>query len=321
MENNDSTRPGLRPLDFYRTVWTLARQCFFDQTVAAKLDAWEHSCDEEIERTGDAVPSIKRMLAELEDDYTCLEETTADAEEDKPPASQFVESRMLPDSVGYLRIKSFGRSSPHIFIEVEQAFRTIVDADSFIIDLRGNRGGKLLNSCRIAALFIDQGAMQVFQRRTDDQGFLEACLQLNADGFKEIASFEDGTTDIETWDRFPNLSGNKPVVVLIDRFTASTSELFVATLRDNHRIIIVGTPSYGKGIGQSEHELANGYTFEITDSRFLPPSLQFFGNAHQGVQNSIEPDILVEADENSEEDVQLVAAVRACIEQRTAAAK
>jgi C-terminal processing protease CtpA/Prc len=311
MENNESTRPGLTPLDFYRTVWTIARKCFFDQTVAAKLDDWEHSCDEEIERSGDAVPSIHRMLAELEDSYTCLEEP-GDTTDDAPPdAKQFVESRMLLGSIGYLRIKSFGRSSPHVFLQVEKALREIVDAKAFIIDLRGNTGGLLLNSCRIAALFTDRGPMQIYQHREPDEGYFEACLKLTDEGFEEVATYESGKIDIETWDRFPNLSGNKPLAILMDRRTASTSELFTGTIRDNRRVVLVGTPSYGKGIGQSAHTLANGYTLEITDARFLPPSRQFFGNAHQGVQHSIVPDILVEVDENSEDDVQLAAAVHA----------
>lgn len=320
MENNiQLTRPGLAPLDFYHNVWTRVRKCFFDQVTAAKLDDWEHSCDDEIRITGDAVPSIRRMLAVLEDSYTCLADPKPEDATDPDQPEPLIETSTIGGSIAYVRVPSFG--SNRVFREFEEAVRGLGDVAAYIIDLRGNTGGFLLNSCRVAALFLADGLIQTYRNRDFDDGYFEASLKLTPEGFEESTTYESGKTDFETWGRFECIDKDKPVVLLINGGTASTSELFAATLQDHKRATVIGTESYGKGIGQSEHMLENGYVLQLTDSHFLPPSGQFFGNAHQGVRNPIVPDILVELDEHTEGDAQLAAAIQACSNRMTAAAR
>ncbi|MFC0444836.1 carboxy terminal-processing peptidase [Pseudidiomarina halophila] len=112
---------------------------------------------------------------------------------------------------------------------------TAADAEGVIIDLRGNGGGSLQESISLTGLFIDEGpVVQV----TDGSGRRE----VNGDRDGEI--FYQG-----------------PLVVMVDRYSASASEIFAAALQDYERALIVGENTYGKGTVQQHRGLERRFDF------------------------------------------------------------
>lgn len=114
-------------------------------------------------------------------------------------------------------------------------------AEGIVIDLRGNGGGSLREANELTGLFIEKGpSVQI--RHSDNRTYTEAK--------NHYSPYYDG-----------------PVVVLIDRMSASASEIFAGALQDYGRAIIVGSTSFGKGTVQSLSPLSHG-KLKITESRF-----------------------------------------------------
>lgn len=86
----------------------------------------------------------------------------------------------------------------------------------------------------------------------------------------KLDKLDDG---IQPLPKLTNLSGSKPLIVLVNDETASAAEMLAAALKDNHRAILVGTKTYGKGITQSTHQgLFFDNSYQLTDSWWFTPS-------------------------------------------------
>jgi len=136
--------------------------------------------------------------------------------------------------------------------------------DSVIVDLRNNPGGLLMSAIDIANLFIDSEGLVVYT---------EGRVRSNN------SSFPTKPGDI--------LSG-APIVVLMNKGSASASEIVAGALQDHNRAIIMGETSFGKGSVQSMIDLTNGYGLKLTTARYFTPS----GRSIQAT--GIEPDIFLE---------------------------
>jgi carboxyl-terminal processing protease len=176
-----------------------------------------------------------------------------------------VESRDLVDGrVGYLRLEGFSDRAAEDFATAVKAH---VEAGRrmLIVDLRGNPGGYVTAARAVASQFIGSGPV-----------FWEE----DAHG-----------ADIET-DAIPGGFATDPsirVVVLIDRGSASASEIVAAALHDSGRATLVGQRSFGKGTVQQWQELAGeGGAFRLTIAKWLTPDKRWIHNI------GIEPDIAVE---------------------------
>ncbi|RMF28411.1 MAG: PDZ domain-containing protein [Cyanobacteria bacterium J083] len=113
------------------------------------------------------------------------------------------------------------------------------------LDLRNNPGGLLFASVDIARMWLDSGTIvETINRRG---------------GHKKFSANHSAITD-------------SPLVVLVNRNSASASEIVAGALKDNKRATIVGTKTYGKGTVQSVHSLADGSGLAVTISRYFPPS-------------------------------------------------
>ncbi|MBN1534772.1 MAG: carboxy terminal-processing peptidase [Spirochaetes bacterium] len=170
--------------------------------------------------------------------------------------------------LGYIKLPSFyidpatGKSSATDTRRLlEDLKRKGIDA--VVVDLRNNPGGSLNEAIQIAGLFIDSGPI----------------LQVKGgDSHPDVMSDSD-----------PYIAWEGPVVVLINRFSASASEILAGAIRDYRRGIIIGpSKTFGKGTVQSYHELAaRKGAIKITTHIFYQPS----GTSNQ--INGISPDILV----------------------------
>jgi tetratricopeptide (TPR) repeat protein len=164
----------------------------------------------------------------------------------------------LPDGVGYLALPSLaGLSLP---VDVEQALEALGEIRGLILDLRGNGGGDGGIAVEVAARFLPRGS--------------EVCTYVTRRGPEKRAT---------SWEFSRRPTG--PLVILVDRATASAAELLAAALRDQAGATLMGRPTAGKGVGQKALLLPDGSGISLTRFRLLPPSGESWDGA--GLQPAI----------------------------------
>ncbi len=154
---------------------------------------------------------------------------------------------LLPNMVGYVDLNVFSQTTA---AELQSAVDSLMlqGARSLILDLRGNPGGLLEQGVGVAELFLDRGQAIVQLRARPGQA-----PQIIADTFPQ---------------RWPTL----PVAVLIDKGSASASEIVAGALQDHDRALVVGTTSYGKGSAQNVYPLVSGGALRLTTARWYTPA-------------------------------------------------
>lgn len=155
---------------------------------------------------------------------------------------------MLTEKTGYLTLSSFTKTSS---TEVRKALMTLTDslgAEQVVLDLRGNGGGLLREAITIVNLFVGKGEEVVSTRgKTPDWN-------------KSYKTFRSA--------QFPDL----PLAVLVDRSSASASEIVAGTLQDLDRAVVLGEESFGKGLVQQTKNLAYGTRLKVTVAKYYTPS-------------------------------------------------
>ena len=178
-----------------------------------------------------------------------------------------VESTVLPQNVGYLHIRQFGTSVVHDQMVEQLADLEAKGATSLILDLRDNPGGLLPQGVLVADEFLSEGDI-VYQR-------VRGVSQRYAAADEHQATFANNPI---------------PMVVLINENSASASEIVAAALQENARAKVIGTKSFGKGVGQSVMPLENGGQFVFTSFEWLTPNRK---SIHE---EGVTPDIIAEDD-------------------------
>ena len=175
------------------------------------------------------------------------EKQLADADEDAP-------------KVGYLRISDFGATTTK---ELHDAVKNLEKKDvvGYIIDVRNNPGGYLTAAIDVSDTFLDSG--EIVSTRGKEK------------------------TDIERAFAKPgDMTNGKPIVVLINHGSASASEIVAGAIQDNHRGIVMGSQSFGKGSVQQQKPLGDGTAIHITIARYYTPSGRSIQN--EGITPDIE---------------------------------
>ncbi len=191
----------------------------------------------------------------------------------------------IPDDVCYIRLSSF--ISRNASNEVREIILNNPDKKSFILDLRSNPGGLLSNAIYISDMFLKGG---------------DIVSTVDRDGYKET---QKASTSLLT---------TKPLVVLLNKGSASASEIFSGAMKDNKRAVLVGTQSFGKGLVQEINKLPNDAGVNITIQKYLTP------NGTDIHKKGITPDVVVElTDEQikNKDDVQLKKAIEIAHELQT----
>lgn len=153
---------------------------------------------------------------------------------------------VLDGNVGYVPLDRFSETSAQELADAMASVRRR-GATSFIIDLRGNGGGSLEQSIRIAGLFLDKGD--------------EILRVMYRNAAPEIYRAQDEP-----------VIGPEPVVVLTDEGTASASEIVAGALQDHDRAVVVGQTSFGKGLVQDLFPLDGGWAMKLTTGKWYTPS-------------------------------------------------
>lgn len=162
------------------------------------------------------------------------------------PVNSVVASYIIAPETGFIRVDKFGART---YSEFLNALATLYEqgARKFIIDLRENAGGFMDAAINMANEFLPRGRMIVYAK-----GRSYPYFEAKADG--------KGT------------SINFPLVVLIDDFSASASEIFAGAMQDNDRALIIGRRSFGKGLVQQQFKLSDKSAFRMTVARYYTPS-------------------------------------------------
>ena len=176
--------------------------------------------------------------------------------------SPTIEHRMLDDRIGYVQIVEFDDITVSQFAEALEDLKK-QKAQGMILDLRGNPGGNLYSVVDIADMLLEEGLILYTE---DKKGRRE-----------EYSSAKGTAIDI-------------PMVVLVDRNSASASEVLSGALKDHEKATLVGTTTFGKGIVQTIRTLRDGSAVKLTISAYYTPA----GNNIHGT--GIEPDVVVEFD-------------------------
>lgn len=298
--------------ELYHAIWALVKLTFFDTKRLADWDSYEHRFDEQIVDEESALRFADEMLASLGDTYT--ERVAAPAtfvaagSADEPIAKveevSMVASALAPNGIGYLRISSFDKEG--VVEEVAAAVDKIADCKGVILDLRGNSGGRMFEALECCGFFLTEGLLATIKFRWEEgDGLKIRQYFLNEDQFFSREELPNGKTGSDLGNRRPPVLAGKPLVILLNRRTASAGELIICSLVQNGvagQVTMVGSGTTpGKGIGQAEYDVLDGKArLRITRCHWFAPGGEWLGDCGQTESNGIEPDTLVEVDHGPE---------------------
>ena len=175
---------------------------------------------------------------------------------------------LINPTTGYVKVNKFGRTTYSEFFTSLVKLKA-AGARNFILDLRGNGGGFMEMAIMMANEFLPANSPIVYTRgRNDDD---------------ESRVFSDGTGSFI----------DSELVVLIDEYSASASEIFAGAMQDNDRALIVGRRSFGKGLVQRQTTLPDSSAIRLTVSRYHTPSGRCIQKDYQlGKRGTYEQEIL-----------------------------
>ena len=158
-----------------------------------------------------------------------------------------VKSKIIEDTVGYIRLTSFNENSADQIKEKIKELRQNKKIEKYILDLRNNPGGLLSQAIKISDFFLNNGEIVSTKSRKKKE---------NRKWFARKGDIIDGET----------------LIVLINYGSASAAEIVAGALKDHKRAILIGEKSYGKGSVQSVIPLNNKGAIRLTISKYYLPS-------------------------------------------------
>lgn len=174
---------------------------------------------------------------------------------------------MYDKTTGYVKVTQFGRNTYNEFVRALQTLKN-QGAKRFMIDLRENGGGYLEMAILMANEFLPNDRLIVSTKgryRRDD-----------------ASAYSDGRGQFQ----------DEELVVLIDEFSASASEIFAGAIQDNDRGLIVGRRSFGKGLVQKQIDLFDKSALRLTIARYYTPSGRCIQKPYKNGEIVYENDIL-----------------------------
>ncbi len=183
----------------------------------------------------------------LIDRSTSKKPLTYDVVRGDVPVNSVDADYLLNDTIGYVKVSKFARTTYNEFHQALAGLR-LDGARNFVIDLRGNSGGYMDQAILMAQEFLPKGCMIVYTKGKMPE-------------FQSIAITEESGQFL-----------NFPVVVLMDEYSASASEIFAGAIQDNDRGLVVGRRSFGKGLVQNQTILPDSSGVRLTIARYYTPS-------------------------------------------------
>ncbi len=188
-----------------------------------------------------------------------------------------VESEMKEDKIGYILLTQFIEGvGEDVATEIDKLEQE--GAEGIILDLRYNPGGLLTEAIKVASNFIEEGVVVYSEERGKSKK-----------GFSVDAEIE---------------AIDSPLVILVNKGSASASEIVTGAIQDHQRGTIIGTQTFGKGIVQSVMPFTDGSALKITTAKYYTPEGRFIH--HEGIK----PNIEVKYDPETKSDEQLNEAIQ-----------
>ncbi len=246
--------------------------------------------------------AIKNMMQSLSrKHYMFLSQADTSRQNIWMEARDTVRTTMLKNNIALIKIPSFLPKT--VDRETQIAIANCSKAQAIILDLRGNTGGLVTPALNVAATLIPEGLIYVAKARVGDQ-IEETRRSLTKTQWVTVTTSSNPVTEYATRTQLV-VSPNVPIVVLVDRQTASAAELLTGALKQSRRAVILGTRTYGKGTGNKlTHLSSNGRSLQITHEKLFPGGLDTDGVG-------ILPDVAIDQPAGSPIDYQLDAAVKA----------
>jgi carboxyl-terminal processing protease len=184
-----------------------------------------------------------------------------------------VRHELLDPAFGYVRVSQFNDSTAEelsgaiddLLHDAQQLQGTTLSG--LVLDLRNNPGGLLDAAVDVSDLFLDSGVIVSADGRTPESRFTRSA---------QAGDILDGI----------------PMAILVNKGSASASEIVAGALRDHHRALIIGTATFGKGLVQTVMPLSKGRAIKLTTSRYFTPSGESINKI------GITPDVVVEGSKN-----------------------
>jgi carboxyl-terminal processing protease len=193
------------------------------------------------------------------------------------PTNSISNTLMIRPGIGYIRIKDFTSTTVR---ELDEAVGKLKDQgmQKLVLDLRQNPGGLLDAAVGVADHFLDKGQMIVYTKgRTPD----------SAQDY--VAPGKHQKLDL-------------PLVILVNRGSASASEIVAGAIQDHDRGLVVGETSWGKGLVQSVYTLQYGAGLALTTSKYFTPAGR---NIQRDYSSFYDYYVIGESDDNSDHEVPL----------------
>ncbi len=270
------------PGEIYEKAWQFVWDTYHDRSFNSQnWKAWRDRFEGRLNTASEALSAVALMLASLDDRSTRLrshEQTASLLFTDRTTGAEYseagtalstsktVEARHLKDNVGYIAITNL--HDPRLPEQLEEAAKKMKDSEGVILDLRGNEGGADSDVEKLSGMFVTPGT--------------ETGKIITSGGSTIVkAEAADGTGGAI-------IDEDKPVVVLVDRNTASSAENLAASLKESNRAILVGERTKGKASIQVPKLLPGGAILLVVGAERA--DLQ--GNLYTGI--GLEPDVSIE---------------------------
>jgi len=185
-------------------------------------------------------------------------------------------SGMISKNIGYIKLTGFTENAANEVKEALESLKKNPELKSVVFDLRGNPGGLLKEAVDIVNIFVDKGTDVVSTRgKVKDWDKIHKALNVPVDL-------------------------NIPIAVLVDRGSASASEIVSGSIQDLDRGVVIGQRSYGKGLVQQTRPLSYNAQLKITVAKYYTPSgrcIQALDYSHRNEDGSVAkvPDSLITA--------------------------
>ncbi|HPZ06905.1 MAG TPA: S41 family peptidase [Candidatus Eremiobacteraeota bacterium] len=187
------------------------------------------------------------------------------------------------ENIGYIKIRTFGDNTA---CELEKVLEKLRGVKAYILDLRNNGGGYIESAVDVCSKFLPEGKVIVT--------------------VKEKSSFP------LTYKTRGKIHYDLPLVVLVNQYSASASEITAGAIQDNKRGTLMGVKTFGKGSVQTVYPLGISGVLKLTGAYYFTPSNRNIDKA------GLEPDIKIEMDklviENESDDIQLQKAIEFFLE-------
>lgn len=167
---------------------------------------------------------------------------------------------MFDNKTGYIFVNRFAATTSKEVEEAIQKFEKL-GMKQLILDLRGNPGGYLTEAVKVAGKFLPDDKLVVFTKGKDDRI-----------GERYFAGFQRE----HPYRKFP-------LIILVDRGSASASEIVAGAIQDHDRGIILGTRTFGKGLVQRQFPLGDGSAVRITIAKYYTPSGRCIQRPYKGM--------------------------------------